>query len=136
MAIRDAVKSPAGARAFSLGLYNFLHGAGCAEAKFEQWRDVVAALPRKQTRVLTWPVITVGGFIAQPETHIFVKPQVTRLAAREYGFDFQYQSFPSWTTYANLLRFAEAVRRDQRESSAARHDRYPVIPLGLGLGGV
>ena len=60
-------------------------------------------------------MLTVFGFIAQPETHIFLKPNVTRIAAQEYGFDFQYQSRPSWKTYANFLRLAETMRRDLRE---------------------
>jgi hypothetical protein len=115
MALRDALKSPEGARAFAEGLYDFLHGAGSTEQKFGRWRDVVAALPRKQTRVLTWPLLTVYGFIAQPETHIFLKPNVTRAAAREYEFDFQYKSAPSWETYASLLEFASVVRRDLRD---------------------
>lgn len=115
MALRDAVKPPAGARAFALGLYDFIYGAGDTKLKFERWCEVVGALPRKQTRVLTWPVVTVFGFIAQPETHIFLKPNVTRTAAREYGFDFRYQSRPSWETYANLLQFGEVVRRDLRD---------------------
>jgi len=115
MAIRDAVKSSDGARAFSEGLYDFLHGEGTIENKFEKWREVVGTLPRKQTRVLTWPVVTVWGFIAQPLTHIFLKPNVTRLAATEYGFDFQYQSSPSWPTYSSLLSFAETIRRDMRD---------------------
>ena len=34
---------------------------------------------------------------------------------REYGFDLRYKSRPSWETYAGLLDFAEAVRRDQRD---------------------
>jgi hypothetical protein len=33
---------------------------------------------------------TVFGFIAQPDTHFFVKPTVTRKAAAAYGFDFDY----------------------------------------------
>ena len=76
---------------------------------------VVSELPRKQTRVLTWPLVTVFGFIAQPELHMFLKPTVTRIAARDYGFDFRYHSRPSWETYASLLEFAEVVRRDQRD---------------------
>lgn len=115
MAIRDAVKSSDGARAFSKGLCDFLHGEESIPHKFEKWRNVVAALPRKQTRVLTWPVLTVWGFIAQPLTHIFLKPNVTRLAAAEYGFDFEYRSFPAWPTYASLLNFAETIRRDLRD---------------------
>lgn len=115
MALRDAVKPAAGARAFASGLYDFIYGAGDTKLKFERWCEVVGALPRKQTRVLTWPVVTVFGFIAQPLTHIFLKPNVTRTAARAYGFDFHYQSRPSWETYANLLQFGEAVRRDLRD---------------------
>ena len=102
-------------RAFAEGLYEFLHGAGQVERRFERWVEVVAQLPRRQTRVLTWPLVTVFGFIAQPRMHIFLKPNVTRAAAREYEFDFRYKSRPSWETYASLLEFAEAVHRDQRD---------------------
>ena len=115
MALRDAVKAPAGAQLFAEGLYEFLYGRGSAQRKFERWCESVEALPRKQTRVLTWPLVTVFGFIAQPETHIFLKPNVTRIAAREYDYDFQYVSRPSWATYASLLGFAETVRRDLRD---------------------
>jgi hypothetical protein len=115
MALRDAIKSEEGARLFAEGLYEFLHGAGGAARKFERWVETVDALPRKQTRVLTWPLVTVFGFIAQPETHIFLKPNVTRIAARAYGFDFQYKSRPDWETYSNYLAFAETIRRDQRD---------------------
>lgn len=115
MALRDALRPAAGARAFAEGLYEFLHGRGDAQAKFERWRDVVAGLPRRQTRVLTWPLVTVFGFIAQPDQHIFLKPNVTRVAAQAYKFPFQYQSQPSWNTYASLLDFAEAVRQDMRD---------------------
>jgi hypothetical protein len=115
MALRDAVRPPDGARAFAEGLYHFLYGGGNDEVRFNRWRDVVASLPRRQTRVLTWPVLTVFGFIAQPDRHIFLKPNVTRLAARQYGFDFHYASKPSWPTYASLLTFAQTVMRDQRD---------------------
>ena len=115
MALRDAVKSSAGAEAFANGLVAFLHGRGTDERRFEDWCRVVEGLPRKQTRVLTWPVTTVFGFIAQPERHIFLKPNVTRTAANAYGFDFQYVSRPSWPTYRSLLDFAVTVCRDQRD---------------------
>jgi hypothetical protein len=115
MALRDAVKSEEGARLFATGLYDFLHGPASVERRFEHWVEGVAALPRRQTRVLTWPLVTVFGFIAQPTMHLFLKPQVTRAAAREYGFDFRYKSKPSWETYASLLQFAAVVRRDLRD---------------------
>ena len=52
---------------------------------------------------------------AQPEAHIFLKPNVTRIAAREYGFEFRYTSRPSWDTYQSLLEFAAVVGRDVRD---------------------
>lgn len=115
MALRDAVKTAAGARLVATGLYDLLYGTGRLERKFNDWCEVVAALPRKQTRVATWPVVTVCGFIAQPDIHFFLKPNVTRKAARAYEFEFHYQSRPAWTTYASLLAFADVVRRDLRD---------------------
>jgi len=115
MALRDAVKSEAGASAFAEGLWDFLYGRGTDEARFERWIACVGALPRRQTRVLTWPVVTVIGFIAQPDRHIFLKPNVTRVAAKAYDFPFEYASRPNWATYQSLLAFAEKVRRDQRD---------------------
>jgi hypothetical protein len=115
MALRDAVKSEAGARAFAEGLFELLHGKASMERRFERWVEVVSMLPRRQTRVLTWPLVTVFGFIAQPDVHIFLKPRATRAAAREYGFDLRYKSRPSWETYASLLEFAGTVRRDLRD---------------------
>jgi len=115
MAVRDAVRSPRGARAFALGLHDFLYGLGPERQRFERWCDVLAALPRKQTRVLTWPVATVFGFLARPDRHIFLKPNVTRRAAELYGFNFEYQSRPAWPTYASLLKFANAARSDLQD---------------------
>lgn len=113
MAVRDAVKPLSGASLFAEGLYDFLHGRGSDRKRFEQWVEAIASLPRRQTRVLTWPVATVFGFIAQPDKHLFLKPMVTRLAAERYGFPVHYRSRPNWETYAEALAFAETVRKDQ-----------------------
>src|SRR5688572_27968577 len=78
MALRDAVKSPAGAKAFAEGLHAYLHDDAPLQDRFEAWVDVISRLPRKQTRVLTWPVATVFGMIGDPKTHLFVKPMVTQ----------------------------------------------------------
>ena len=115
MATRDAVKARGGAKAFAEGLYDFLHGKAGLEQRFERWVEVVASLPRKQTRVLTWPVTTVFGFIAQPDVHIFLKPMVTKRAAEEYGFDFVYRSRPSWEVYDSLLSFGRQISKDVRD---------------------
>jgi hypothetical protein len=109
MALRDAVKSEIGARQFAEGLYAYLYRDGDDERKFARWCAAVAELPRRQTRVLTWPVLTVFPFIALPDRHVFLKPNVTRLAAKHYGVEFEYHSRPAWSTYASLLEFAATV---------------------------
>ena len=115
MALRDAVRQAAGAQRFAEGLHDFLYGGGSPRTRFEGWAGVVESLPRRQTRVLTWPLVTVFGFIAAPGEHMFLKPRVTQLAAKEYGFDFPYTSRPNWTTYQKLLEFANTIRSDQHD---------------------
>ena len=112
MALRDALKTPAGARLFAHELYAFLYGRGSSQRKFEDWVQAVADLPQRQARVLTWPMVTVFGFIARPDKHLFLKPRVTRKAARAYGFDFGYRSEPSWPVYQGLQTFGAIIRRD------------------------
>ncbi len=119
MALRDAVKKYESAKVFAEGLYNFIYGSGSLQKRFENYRDMLSGLPVKQTRVLTWPVLTVFGFIAEPRIHIYLKPTVTRKAAEKYHFDFRYSSKPSWNTYQSLLDFAETIRKD----TAAYHPR-------------
>jgi hypothetical protein len=112
MALRDAVRSPAGAKAFASALFDFLHGTEPMDARFSRWVEAIAQLPRRQTRVLTWPLVTVFGFIAQPSMHFFLKPTVTREAARRYGVELPYASRPSWPLYKDLLDFVRTVRSD------------------------
>ena len=112
MALRDAVNTSLSAKLFAEGLFDFIYGAASLSRRFGRYRDTLSALPVKQTRVLTWPVLTVFGFIADPSTHIYLKPTVTKLAARKYKFDLQYSSKPSWEVYQSLLSFAEQIRRD------------------------
>lgn len=115
MALRDALRDPAAARLFATGLFDYLHGRSAPERRFTRWCETVAALPRRQTRVLTRPLLTVFGFIGSPDQHIFLKPRVTQVAAQAYGYDFDYVSKPNWETYASLLGFAQRVRADNRD---------------------
>jgi hypothetical protein len=110
MALRDAVRSPAGAQTFSTALFDLLHGIDPLEVRFSSWIAAIDKLPRRQTRVLTWPLVTVFEFIAQPKTHFFFKPTVTREAARRYGVDLTYAPRPSWPIYRDLLGFVRNVR--------------------------
>ncbi|MBA3665729.1 MAG: hypothetical protein H0W61_16220 [Bacteroidetes bacterium] len=112
MALRDAVKPDKGAEIFSKGLFNYVYGKEPLQVRFENFATTLSQLPRKQTRVLTWPLQTVFGFIANPDEHIFLKPRVTQAAAEVYDFDFDYKSKPNWNTYQSLIKFAKQIRKD------------------------
>jgi hypothetical protein len=112
MALRDAVKTNEGAELFAKGLFNYVYGKAPLEKRFEDLTDVLSKLPRKQTRVLTWPLQTVFGFIANPKEHIFLKPKVTKKAAEAYGYYLEYHSKPNWNTYKGLLNFAKQIKKD------------------------
>ncbi|RYF18206.1 MAG: hypothetical protein EOO30_04055 [Comamonadaceae bacterium] len=112
MALRDAVKTPAGARLFATELYAFLYGHGSPQRRFTDWIEALADLPQRKSRVLTWPVATVFGFIARPDRHMFFKPRAMRKAAHLYGYALGYDPTPSWTRYQDLMTFAAVVRRD------------------------
>ena len=115
MALRDALKTTGGAQNFAVGLFEFIHGRGSLSRRFDDWCHVIAALPKKQSRVLTHPVVTVFGFIAQPDVHVFFKPNVTRTAAKRYGFEIEYSSRPSWETYRQVLEFASVIADDLKD---------------------
>ena len=76
MALRDAIKPVEGAKIFANGLYEYVYGAKPLQQRFDDFSAVIASLPRKQTRVHTWPLQTVFGFIANPQEHIFLKPAI------------------------------------------------------------
>jgi hypothetical protein len=112
MALRDAIRSPAGAQAFARALLDFLHGSEPGDIRFASWVAALDTLPRRQTRVLTWPLATVFGFIAQPREHFFFKPTVTREAMRRCGIHLDYSSRPAWPVYKALLGAIRTVRSE------------------------
>src|SRR4051812_28758616 len=115
MALRDAVKSPDSAKTFATGLFDYIYGDKSLKVRLETFVTEVQKLPRKQTRVLTWPLVTVFGFIANPKEHIFLKPNVTKQAAIAYGYDLDYISKPNWDTYFSYLEFAALIKRNIKD---------------------
>lgn len=115
MALRDTVRTPAGAMAFSEGLHRWLRGGAPSALRFRNWTDGLSCLADGRRRVLSWPVATVFGFLARPRSHVFFKPVVTRRAASAYGVDLPYVSRPNWSTYQAVLRFARRICREQAD---------------------
>ena len=111
MALRDAVKGR-GARIFAENLFKYIYGEDSLQKRFEKFSEMLAILPRKQTRVRTWPLQTVFGFIGNPNEFIFLKPRVTQKAAEAYDYDFLYESSLNWNTYLSLLDFAHVIKKE------------------------
>ena len=113
-ALMDAARPPAAAQRFAAGLWEFVQASPGAET-FERWSGTLESLPWREGGGPTWPVATVFGFIARPDQHLILKPVVTRVAAREYGFDFWYHSQPNSRTYLSLHEFAATILLDLRD---------------------
>lgn len=112
MALRDAVKTYQGAKLFSIGLYKYIYGNNSLHKRFDIFAEMLSMLPRKQTRVNTWPLQSVFGFIANPKEFIFVKPRVFQAAAKEYSYDLFYESKPGWKTYQSILSYVKQIKKD------------------------
>jgi hypothetical protein len=116
MALREAIGDSPGASQFAKALTSWLESPPSDLANsFERWTEAIGALPHRQSRVLTWPVVTVFGFLALPRRHMLLKPNVTRRAADAYGYSFRYSSKPRSDTYLSLLEFARHVRADLKD---------------------
>ncbi len=110
MALRDALNMGDGARTFAEGLYNLLHGKDPFRERFVAWIVAVSELPRKKSRVLSWPVLTFFPYIAQPNKFMIMKPTAMRVASEELGFDLEYSSKPNFRTYELLMDLAEQTK--------------------------
>jgi hypothetical protein len=64
--------------------------------------------PPKRTP-MSWPIVTVLPFIANPARHLIVKPTSTRSAAAGLGFDLKFKTTPNWVTYDRSLAFGQEV---------------------------
>jgi hypothetical protein len=107
-----ALSTTSGAKSFAFGLYNLLYSNGSEQERFENFAQVCARLAPPEGGLFTWQIVTVFAAIAQPRRHVFIKPVITRQAAIKYGFPFDYQPAPTWSTYSSMLDFAACLRAD------------------------
>jgi hypothetical protein len=91
----------AGAKQFARGLDDFLHGSAISIVG-----DVIAKLPRKQTRVLTGRSPTVFGSSHSPKKHIFLKPtsRRSRRANTDSTFNISRGRTPRYTRAISISR--------------------------------
>jgi hypothetical protein len=103
-AFHDAMQDEDGARSFFNALLALLDTTPVSGRLFSEYVAAVCSLPAARGRVATWPVATVLPYLARPDVHMFLKPEVTKHAAESLGFDLKYEPTPNWRTYETLLR--------------------------------
>ena len=92
------------------------------EAALARYLGVVAALPATpKGSPAKWPVATLFLTMAEPGTHMFLKPVSTRRVAAALGAELDYQPTLNLATYRSLLGFAQKL-------SAALSDAWPAHP--------
>ncbi len=111
MAVNDGLKDKAAAGGFLRGVLDFVDAPG--PGTFGALVERVASLPAKagKARVLTWPIVTLLPFFADPDRFILLKPTMTKKAAERLFFDLSYDSSPNWTTYDRAISFANSLRK-------------------------
>lgn len=95
---------------FAKGLFDLIYGEDSFEARFERFAEMLGALPTKGQSAAKWPIQTFFPFIAMPEEHIGLKPEVTKLAAKRVGIALNYKPAINWLTYRSLLELAEVLK--------------------------
>ena len=103
-AFHDAMLDTDAARTFYAALFQLLAAPEINAQIFELYTDAVISLPAARGKVASWPVATALPYIAQPGRFMFLKPEVTKVAAETLAFDLHYDPKPNWTTYEALLR--------------------------------
>jgi hypothetical protein len=91
---------------------------GPSEETVTPYFDAIEKLPQPKGRVATWPIATLMPFLAQPDKHMFLKPEVTQEAERRLCFHLSYQPHPNWLTYKKLLELAELLMVELRPLGA------------------
>jgi hypothetical protein len=102
MSLRDGIREASSQRRFSESLFNLLYGDGDLKGRFESFADCLTEL-----KAAKWTTLTYFPFIADPSSHMFLKPEVTQKASEVCGFELNYRSQPNWLTYSKLLDFSQ-----------------------------
>jgi hypothetical protein len=103
-AFHDARKDDAAVERFFRALLLAIDSPLPSKESMEPLFDATCALPAPRGRVATWTVATVFPFLADPQRFMFLKPEVTKEAAKTFQFELHYDSTPNWTTYDALSR--------------------------------
>jgi len=101
MALVDGLKSPSNQKQFSERLNELLYGKGNLEARFIDFAKCLQEMDADK-----WTTQTYFLFITDPKKFMFMKPEVTKQAAKACGFELNYKPELNWLTYNQLLKLS------------------------------
>jgi len=105
MGLKDGLKTPEHIQLFAERLFDLLYGNGEFRKRFETFAECLEEIEASK-----WTTMTYFTFLAFPEEHMFLKPEVTKHAAALTKAELNYKSDLNWLTYSCLLDFAKYLK--------------------------
>ena len=115
------ISSEARQALFARELANLLYGDRPLRQRFESFVKMLYDIGAAK-----WTVATYFLFLAFPDSQMFVKPEVTKHAARVLGIDIAYEPEVKWPTYDRVLRFATILK-----DKLAAEGRVELVPKDM-----
>ena len=102
--LREAFGDVSHLPAYLVALADLLEAERPTARTFDAYVSAMSALsiPSKKSP-LTWPLVSVIPYLAQPDRHLFVRPTPTTRAATRLGFGLHFNRLPNWQTYERVL---------------------------------
>ena len=110
-ALTHGLEEEGSTRRFLEALADYLDANPFDATRFKALVDALASLPvaRAGARLGSWPNLTVVPFLAQPDRHMFLKPDPTKAFARLLGEDLRYSPSLRADTYQRLMDLSARV---------------------------
>ena len=113
MAFNDGFKNHTDAQPFARSLFDFLHGDGDLEPRFQRFAQVL-----EQMGAAKWPIITTFRFFLFPATDVFIKPENLKKAAELSRFELNYKPQLNWLTHHSVTKFYQYLFNNLANSTA------------------
>ena len=113
MAFADGLKKLTDAQPFARSLFDFLHGDGDLEPRFNRFAQVLEQMDADK-----WPIITTFRFFLFPVTDVFIKPLNLQSAAGASRLGINYRPRLNWLTYHSVVKFYQILFTDLAASNA------------------
>jgi hypothetical protein len=110
-ALAHGLQEEGSTRQFLEALADYLDANPLDATRFNALVEALASLPvaRAGARLGSWPNLTLVPFLAQPDRHMFLKPDPTKAFAKLLGDDLRYSPSLRADTYQRLMDLSARV---------------------------